>query len=396
MNQIMKDYLANNFSIGNFSTNLSNNSSKLLTNSSLILKDSVDNITQNATNLISQTDPTKIDPNWFYSSSAQCAAAIVGLMGAFLTTKLINQKSLIDQLHNEISDYKRRTDLINQEITPKIEYVKNIDLENDRNKVREFLDIIKLNINPNNPPSLDTLYEGATLAGELKNISKETFKQEYNDNYLEKVREAAEELVDSYLEDSLGSIDLKNPPDPKLLYNEAIKDDEYKFMNESIFEKKYNIFLETKKKEAKSQKNSLFGLALSRSINYESLMKKSAVMPAVMISREEIENDRIKLENYSRYKEEIATKKIELAFYQDIITSKEQILINNDIPSLKNNLLLLFIFSLLGLFLPLFMLLLDYETMIKYRGFTFFLILAGWLLIVFNLKTEIWKLFDKN
>lgn len=396
MDQIIKDYLANNFSISNFSTNVSNNSSKLLTNSSLILKDSVDNITQNATNLISQTDPIKIDPNWFYSSSAQCAAAIVGLMGAFLTTKLINQKSLIDQLHNEISDYKRRTDLINQEIMPKIEYVKNIDFENDRNEAREFLDIIKLNINPNNPPSLDTLYEGAILEGELKNISKETFKQEYNDNYLEKVREAAEELVDSYLEDSLGSIDLKNPPDPKLLYNKAIKDDEYKLMNKSIFEKKYNIFLETKKKEAKRQKNPLFGFALPQSINYESLMKNSSVMPAVMISREEIENDRIKLENYSRYKEEIATKRIELAFYQDVITSKEQILINNDIPSLKNNLLLLFIFSLLGLFLPLFMLLLDYETMIKYRGFTFFLIFTGWLLIVFNLKTEIWKLFDNN
>lgn len=396
MDQIIKDYLANNFSISNFSTNVSNNSSKLLTNSSLILKDSVDNITQNATNLISQTDPIKIDPNWFYSSSAQCAAAIVGLMGAFLTTKLINQKSLIDQLHNEISDYKRRTDLINQEIMPKIEYVKNIDFENDRNEAREFLDIIKLNINPNNPPSLDTLYEGAILEGELKNISKETFKQEYNDNYLEKVREAAEELVDSYLEDSLGSIDLKNPPDPKLLYNKAIKDDEYKLMNKSIFEKKYNIFLETKKKEAKRQKNPLFGFALPQSINYESLMKNSSVMPAVMISREEIENDRIKLENYSRYKEEIATKRIELAFYQDVIMSKEQILINNDIPSLKNNLLLLFIFSLLGLFLPLFMLLLDYETMIKYRGFTFFLIFTGWLLIVFNLKTEIWKLFDNN
>lgn len=115
-----------------------------------------------------------------------------------------------------------------------------------------------------------------------------------------------------------------------------------------------------------------------------------------MMSREDIENDRIKLENYSRYKEEISIKKVELEFYKDIVASKENMLINSDIMSLKNNLLLLFVFSLLGLFLPLFMLLLDYETMIKYRGVTFFLIFAGWLLIVFNLKTEIWKLFDKN
>ncbi|AKB64382.1 hypothetical protein MSMAS_1186 [Methanosarcina mazei S-6] len=389
----MKDYLANNISISNFSTNVSNSSSELLTNSSLILKNSVVNITQNATNLISQTEPIKIDPNWFYSSSAQCAAAIVGLMGAFLTTKLINQKSLIDQLHNEISDYKRRIDLITQQIKPKMEYVSNIDFENDCNTVREFLNFIKLTIDPNNPPSLETVYKKSILVEELKNISKEAFEQEYNDNYLEEVREAAEELVDSYLKDSLRSIDLKNPTDPKLLYDKAIKDDEYKLMNRSIFEERYNIFLEVKKKEAKRQKNPFFGLALTQPINYESLM--TPPLPKMM-SREDIENDRIKLENYSRYKEEISIKKVELEFYKDIVASKENMLINSDIMSLKNNLLLLFVFSLLGLFLPLFMLLLDYETMIKYRGVTFFLIFAGWLLIVFNLKTEIWKLFDKN
>ncbi|WP_155395349.1 hypothetical protein [Methanosarcina mazei] len=393
MNRIVKDYLANNISISNFSTNVSNSSSELLTNSSLILKNSVVNITQNATNLISQTEPIKIDPNWFYSSSAQCAAAIVGLMGAFLTTKLINQKSLIDQLHNEISDYKRRIDLITQQIKPKMEYVSNIDFENDCNTVREFLNFIKLTIDPNNPPSLETVYKKSILVEELKNISKEAFEQEYNDNYLEEVREAAEELVDSYLKDSLRSIDLKNPTDPKLLYDKAIKDDEYKLMNRSIFEERYNIFLEVKKKEAKRQKNPFFGLALTQPINYESLM--TPPLPKMM-SREDIENDRIKLENYSRYKEEISIKKVELEFYKDIVASKENMLINSDIMSLKNNLLLLFVFSLLGLFLPLFMLLLDYETMIKYRGVTFFLIFAGWLLIVFNLKTEIWKLFDKN
>lgn len=393
MNRIVKDYLANNISISNFSTNVSNSSSELLTNSSLILKNSVVNITQNATNLISQTEPIKIDPNWFYSSSAQCAAAIVGLMGAFLTTKLINQKSLIDQLHNEISDYKRRIDLITQQIKPKMEYVSNIDFENDCNTVREFLNFIKLTIDPNNPPSLETVYKKSILVEELKNISKEAFEQEYNDNYLEEVREAAEELVDNYLKDSLRSIDLKNPTDPKLLYDKAIKDDEYKLMNRSIFEERYNIFLEVKKKEAKRQKNPFFGLALTQPINYESLM--TPPLPKMM-SREDIENDRIKLENYFRYKEEISIKKVELEFYKDIVASKENMLINSDIMSLKNNLLLLFVFSLLGLFLPLFMLLLDYETMIKYRGVTFFLIFAGWLLIVFNLKTEIWKLFDKN
>jgi hypothetical protein len=390
MNQTMKDYFVNNPSISNFSTNVSNDSSKLLTNTPIILKDPVDNITQNATNLISQIDPVKIDPNWFYSSSAQCAAAIVGLMGAFLTTKLINQKSLIDQLHNEISDYKRKIELINQEMAPKIEYIKNIDFENDCNTVREFLDDIKLNIDPNNPLSLDTLYETAVLSEKLKDISKEAFRQEYDDKYLEKVREAAEELVDRCLKDFLESIDLVNPPDPKLLYNEVIKDEEYELINRSIFEDKYAIFLEAKKKERKRQRNPLLGFTLPSAIDYENLVR---IPDVETLSREEIENDRIKLKNYSRYKEEIINKKVELALYQEILKNKElRVEFNNEIPSLKNNLLLLFIFSLLGIFLPLFMLLLDYETMIKYRGLTFSLMLVGWLLIVFNLKTEIWRL----
>lgn len=32
-----------------------------------------------------------LDPNWFYSSIAQCAAAIIGLLGAILATRLQTQ-----------------------------------------------------------------------------------------------------------------------------------------------------------------------------------------------------------------------------------------------------------------------------------------------------------------
>ena len=93
MNQTM------NVSVTNLLTNISQNSSDLIA-------DSLKNINNNTTIIIFQSDASKIDPNWFYSSSAQCAAAIVGLMGAFLVTKLINQKSFVNQLKNEISDYK--------------------------------------------------------------------------------------------------------------------------------------------------------------------------------------------------------------------------------------------------------------------------------------------------
>ena len=33
-----------------------------------------------------------IDWNWFYSAVSQCSAAIVGLFGAFLVTKMINRE----------------------------------------------------------------------------------------------------------------------------------------------------------------------------------------------------------------------------------------------------------------------------------------------------------------
>ena len=73
----------------------------LITNSSLAVSESTSSATQNTTSLVSS-----IDPNWFYSSSAQCAAAIVGLIGAFLITKLINQKAFLAQLRKEIEENK--------------------------------------------------------------------------------------------------------------------------------------------------------------------------------------------------------------------------------------------------------------------------------------------------
>ena len=66
-------------------------------------------VAHNATNITIQIEnqlaTAPIDPNWFYSAVAQSSAAIGGLMGAFLTTKLINQKIIINQLKNEIKNY---------------------------------------------------------------------------------------------------------------------------------------------------------------------------------------------------------------------------------------------------------------------------------------------------
>ena len=77
-------------------------------------------VAHNATNITIQIEnqlaTAPIDPNWFYSAVAQSSAAIVGLMGAFLTTKLINQKIIITQLKNEIKDYELEIKKINGEL----------------------------------------------------------------------------------------------------------------------------------------------------------------------------------------------------------------------------------------------------------------------------------------
>ena len=112
----------------------------LIINNSLAVNESISSVsqnitasslTQNVTNFASDTDP-----NWFYSSSAQCASAIVGLMGAFLVTKLINQKSFMSQLKKEIDETKIKINSINAEIQSKKEYIQKID---DEEFVKEFL-----------------------------------------------------------------------------------------------------------------------------------------------------------------------------------------------------------------------------------------------------------------
>jgi len=65
-----------------------------------------------------------IDPNWLYSSIAQSSAAIVGLMGAFLTTKLINQRSIIKNNENQIRENKAKIEFLKESIKDKEEWVK--------------------------------------------------------------------------------------------------------------------------------------------------------------------------------------------------------------------------------------------------------------------------------
>lgn len=234
------------------------------TNSSSILNEIVANTSQNATTVISQ-----IDPYWFYSASAQCAAAIVGLMGAFITTKILNQQLYIKQLKTEIAEYDTKRGYIYNEITETKKRLEELDKDKD---IKELKKIDK-DFDPSNLPTY---------------------------------------IIAHRLEMGEGA--------------EVIKS---------------------------------------------------------------------KLEKYRKYIEGIKTKNGELLFYQNHLEyKKNQMESNKDSFKLTFHLGSLLLFSMLGVFLPLLMLLLDYNIMIRFMFWIFLLILLGWLTIIFTLYFEIWNLRD--
>jgi len=234
------------------------------TNSSSILNEIVTNTSQNATTVISQ-----IDSYWFYSASAQCAAAIVGLMGAFITTKVLNQQLYIKQLKKEIAEYDTKREYINGEITETENRLKELDKDKDIKHLK-------------------------MLDGD--------FDPSYFPTY----------IIARRLEIGEGA--------------EVIKP---------------------------------------------------------------------KLEKYRKYKEEIKTKNGQLLFFQNHLEYKKiQMESNKDSFKLSFHLGSLLLFSILGVFLPLLMLLLDNNIMIRFRFWIFLLILVGWLAIICSIYFEIWNLKD--
>ena len=135
-NSIIDNISTNSSIIDNMSTNSSiiNNIS---VNSSSILNEIILNNTGNAATIV-----TKIDPNWFYSASAQSAAAIVGLMGAFLTTKILNQKFYVKQLCKEIDEIDVKIVHVRDEITANEDSLNILHVDKGINqltsKYREF------------------------------------------------------------------------------------------------------------------------------------------------------------------------------------------------------------------------------------------------------------------
>lgn len=350
------------------------------TNSSSILNDIISNNTQNATTIIS-----KIDPNWFYSASAQSAAAIVGLMGAFITTKVINQNAFIKQLKKEIDEIETKIDYINDEIVRREEWVNEIDIEEDNKLVDKFLEEMLPNIDPLNPTGLEDLYKIAESKKDYQDINKEILGRKYTDSYIEKIRKYNENLVDKFLRLKLIFFDSQKPPNIDNLYKSAIEENEYKYISKSVLEVKYKEFL-ANDGETFRTRMLLNGYGFDAINSLQSPLMNAYISP---------EFSKRKWDKYRNYKEEINLKKGELTYLDNLLLyKKDQVESNKDFLNLKSYIRNLVIFSILGVFIPLFMLLLDYNIMIRFRFVTFFLILAGWLFIIINLSGEIRNLGD--
>ena len=268
MNESIQDFIFNNSSNSTEITKIINYTSEFTNNSSRFFLN-----TSNTTSIISQ-----IDPNWFYSASAQSAVAIVGLMGAFIITKLINHKSFVNQLQKEITECNNKIDSIYREINPKNQYINNLDDETNS------------------------------------------------------------KLVDEPL--------------------------------------KYPVGMQA-----------LLG-------NYQMPQLSATSLTHNLL---DIEANKRKWETYRRYKEEVTEKKAELSYFEYLLHDKKSTLGDKkDILILRNNIITLLLFSVAGIFLPLFMMLCDYDVMMKYRQETYVVILIGWMFVVLNLGADIWHLFKST
>lgn len=266
-----------------------------------------------------------IDPNWLYSSIAQSAAAIVGLMGAFLTTKIINQKSIIKELETKINENKARIGYLKDSIKDKEEWVKRIDEEEDLANVKEFLKEMSDEIDLDSPPSIDELIKIADESEneDFHNLNKEMLRESYNQEYLDNVRENREKRKSPF---GLGMLRI---PDIPLIINPQIAG--------------------------------------------------------------------IKWDRYRKYNDEIGSTYSEIKYLQNLIREKEE-----DVAAakagldLKNTWTYLALFSIIGVFLPLFMLTLSPEKMYSLKFIVLGIVFISWLLILYYLVKEIRTLKKKD
>jgi hypothetical protein len=153
------------------------------------------------------------DPNWFYSALAQSAAAIVGLIGAFVTSRVMMMASERSRIEKRINEIDAEIKELERQNAPLLEYIAEIDRKDeeedrkeDAESVNSFLRAKKPELDLENLPTADEMLK-ELLEGSRIRISDENFVSMFKEEYgalIEEIRVEKEEEI--RLNHSLGSI----------------------------------------------------------------------------------------------------------------------------------------------------------------------------------------------
>ncbi|NMX21519.1 hypothetical protein C5S30_03620 [ANME-1 cluster archaeon GoMg4] len=189
------------------------------------------------------------DPNWFYSALAQSAAAIVGLIGAFVTSRVMmmaSEKSRIEKRIQEVNAEIKELERQNTRLSKYIEEVdRKIEVEDrkeDEESLNIFLHVKKPELDLENLPTSDEMLK-ELREGNRINIPDEKFDSMFKEEYkalIEKIRVEKEEEVQPKHISSLGGLlagiplpetnlsthlRLRSAPDPRCTKYRGIKEE---------------------------------------------------------------------------------------------------------------------------------------------------------------------------
>ena len=126
------------------------------------------------------------DPNWFYSALAQSAAAIVGLIGAFVTSKVMMMAGERSRIEKRIHEVNAEIKELERQNAPLIEEVDRKDEEqdrkNDEESVNDFLRAKKPELNLEKLPTTDEMLK-ELREGNRINIFDDKFAYMFKEEY---------------------------------------------------------------------------------------------------------------------------------------------------------------------------------------------------------------------
>ena len=129
------------------------------------------------------------DPNWFYSALSQSAAAIVGLLGAFVTSGVMMTASERSRIEKRINEIDAEIKELERQNAPFLEYIAEIDRKDeeedskeDEESVNSFLRAKKPELDLENLPTADEMLK-ELLEGNRIRSPDEKFVSRFKEKY---------------------------------------------------------------------------------------------------------------------------------------------------------------------------------------------------------------------